>query len=142
MNTKNKIYQDYEGLKILRAARYKGRWYVVISNHGKFPCAYVQLKADEGVDENEPIDVDVHGGVTFNGSLMHLAKYKDNAWMPKCYLTYDYLGWDYGHYEDYINDKRFCNIKDAIVHTLTEIVKDCEYAINQLNDARLKRQCK
>lgn len=143
MNTKNKIYQDYEGLKILKAARYNGRWYVIISNHGKFPCAYVQLKADDACDEDSLMELDVHGGVTFNNTLIHLAKYKDNAWMPRCYLNYNYVGWDYGHCEDYINNEMYYpKGEHDIVHTLTELTEDCEYAINQLNNARLKRQDK
>lgn len=73
---------------------------VVVSVNGTHPCAYIQVDHPEliGLEEGdkysiESVDshIDVHGGVTFIGSL------------EKYGLAGTWIGWDYAHLGDYVH---------------------------------------
>lgn len=80
------------------------------------PLAYVRI--NEKYANNDLIDqIQVHGGITFAGSLGRLPKVENTV----------FIGWDYAHYCDYT----ICNI-DGYLWSISEIEKHCKKVIKQL----------
>lgn len=92
-------FDEEKGCEILDMGKYKGRDYVIISNFGRFPCAYVQTDVDfyTQQDFTEP----AHCGFTFYSLLSHLERFNKLSEEQKKILSRNFVGWDYGHSEDY-----------------------------------------
>lgn len=133
MHYKDIIYKDYKCIKIVRAAKYKGRWYVIVSNYGNFPCAYVSLKFTDD-DSFINTKLKTHSEVFMLQDLLFLTKYKENDWMPKEFLKQFFIGWNYGEPEDYIKPIIPGTDDKGKKYTVTEISQDCEDVINQLRE--------
>ena len=100
-------------------------------------CGYVQLPQRKIIDTDE---IDVHGGITYKGTLFS----ENDYW----------IGWDYAHccdgkdyaaviekFDDEDNTKQILMIKDIDeefplgerhVYTLAEVMEDCRSVVNQL----------
>ena len=108
---------------------------VVVSVNGTHPCAYVQVAyperiglledGDDHVLESVDSYLDVHGGVTFIGSL------------EKYGLAGTWIGWDYAHYGDYVHMEGNFHTGGGVTEdaghawTLEEIEKEVKEVINQ-----------
>ena len=137
LHYKNVIYNKCKGFVILRINKYKNRWYVIISNRGMFPCAYVSIKQDDlwnvlPSTDNFPFINDM-GGVLFHNSLKNLSKIKDNYWANKEILKQSFLEWKYNKENDFVILHDLNKTLGEKSYTLTEIEQDCKDFINQLN---------
>jgi len=108
--------------KMLGYGTYKDVKWAILSHAGIFPVAYIENKWDLGVD-----DIEVHGGVTFAG----------NAYWNKEEEHVQYLGWDYGHIDDFSNYKALTPEMDIIEEnvkkwTYEEIKAEVFNAIDQM----------
>lgn len=124
------IYTDKIGdPKILYRNAYKGYEYIIVS-YGTHPCCYIGLDEHHkyyAVDYDD-IDLDVHGGLTYSGTLRHVIDNIADKW---------YIGWDYAHYGDRTgNDHHFKHIPIgySLDHTwkTRELIKECVDAIDKL----------
>ena len=108
--------------EILDIGKYKGRDYVIISNFGRFPCAYVQTDVDfyTQQDLTEP----AHCGFTFYSSLSHLERYNELTEEQKKILCRNFVGWDYGHAGDYTYGFHFKDDKKWTTEEILENVKE------------------
>lgn len=117
---KEMIYKNACEDERLHAAEYKGYRYAIFSM-GFHPCAYVEVPAShpyfgKSCDE---CDIDCHGGVAY--SWNRLATFDDkNTW---------WIGWEYGHCDDYVGFAPFLGGKKW---TTAEIDKECKNVIEQL----------
>lgn len=75
----------------------------------------------------EAIPIDCHGGLTY-GSNNHntVTELRDNGY---------FIGWDYGHYGDYMSFSPFLNDKKW---TTMEIINECFNVIDQLEKLKQK----
>lgn len=130
---------------------YEGYNYVVRINILGFRCGYVEISNTPFEGKNfydyrkECIDIDVHGGITFQGKFV-----------GECV---EYIGWDYAHLNDApIPDEEFIEICNRIgwqegkerklhsinrlysgdVYSLEDVKNDCIDVINQLKALELK----
>ena len=110
---KEMIYKE-QCYVILDQGEYKGRKYFIIS-YGAYPCAYVENKENYDYDDLE--NLNVHGGVTFNGS-------KENTHV---------IGWDYGHCCDYVS---YLPNVDGKKWTTSEIKEEVFDVIDQLENMK------
>ena len=89
------IYEDWHKTEVLGVGEYKGvRW--VITSVGNHPCAYVCISGTRYWHMNrETLEntIECHFGVTYVGYLNHVPEARDGK---------KYVGWDYGHYTDYL----------------------------------------
>lgn len=109
--------------EVLAAGTYKGTDYYIL-NLGTHPCAYVDVTSTplDGVSY-ENIDIECHGGLTY--SREYLATVDKEGW---------FIGWDYGHYDDYMGC--FCSPIDEICTkkwTTEEILREVKEVIDQLD---------
>lgn len=112
---------------VLKIGKYKGYNYWITSL-GSHPCAYVELPKTHpyyGKCDCEAYDlpIDVHGGITYGefglGGTIDNEKFL--------------LGWDYAHYNDYMECSIPLDYMDyAKKWTVEEIFKDVKDVINQL----------
>ena len=93
---------------------------------GSHPCAYIESIYDYYNDDNQP---DVHGGLSFYNTLTH---WNDVFPCFKQEFEKEYIGWDYGHYEDYIALKH-CQFIDGKKYTTDEIIEEIINAIKWLD---------
>lgn len=103
----------------------------VINNSGFYPCAYIKFP---GIDliwdiNNIVIDLDedddntyVHGGFTFFGCRRSLGL-DGGLW----------LGWDYGHYGDYVGGS---SINDGYKWTTQEIVEEARRVLRYFREGK------
>lgn len=130
---------------------YEGYNYVVRINILGFRCGYVEISNTPFEGKNfydyrkECIDIDVHGGITFQGKFVG--------------EDVEYIGWDYAHLNDSpIPDEEFIEICNRIgwqegkerklhsinrlysgdVYSLEDVKNDCIDVINQLKALELK----
>lgn len=108
---------------------------VFIIYMGMHPCAYVESNIDyywEKQDFSEP----VHWGFTFYDTLLHwkirLSGY-DEEKMKKYYI-----GWDYGHFEDYM-EHRGKIVNEGKKWTTDEIIEEIKRAVEWLNEKENKQ---
>ena len=86
---KSVIYSNKLNKEILAEGDYKGRHYVIL-NLGWHPTAYVEFFREFTQDSDEWLECPCHGSITYEGRA-HWNN-EDSRY---------YIGWDYGHYEDY-----------------------------------------
>lgn len=114
------IYKNKHEVERLHTAEYKGYHYAILSM-GFHPCAYVKIPASHpyfGKNYSE-CDIDCHWGLTYSRDC--LATFDDkNTW---------WIGWDYGHCDDYAGYAPFLGGKKW---TTAEICKECKNVIEQL----------
>lgn len=113
---------------LLAEGIYQGYNYYVLSM-GTHPCGYVEIPKDSpyfNVDY-DCIPVCCHGGLTYGRGFLHtIADIEEDRY---------FIGWDYGHYMDYIGyftsdeNARFNNSK----WTTKEIIYECMNVIEQLH---------
>jgi len=86
-------YQTERTKQVLCRGEYKGFNFVIVS-YGTHPCAYVEIPKSHPLYETDYdcIDIDCHGGLTFDGDLLFV----DDS------LKGWYIGWDYAHPGDYV----------------------------------------
>lgn len=117
--------------KVLALGIYKGFQYVVRNTRGSHPCGYVNISGYESSLRDESYNlteyeserygwIDCHGGVTFAGTAIR--PYAGGYW----------VGWDYGHYRDYIPADSF--FSQGQRHTTNEVVCECKHVIDQIVD--------
>lgn len=117
------LYDPNANTIIAEGEIYGRKWWVV-SYHGH-PNGYVEILDNEFEDNiNELMDripFYIHGGLTFSG---HLKIANKNA-----------IGWDYAHYEDYVNyGYGFCD--HGKKYSVYEIIDDCIFACEQIEGVR------
>lgn len=131
------IYQADRKLELLHFDKYKGYNYYIL-NLGTHPTAYVEIPEGHilhGMSYNEiyeeGYDIDVHGGLTYSNS--YLMGIETVNW---------FIGWDYAHAGDYIGFYRdYFNsqlLEPEKKWTTEEIIKECEYAIDQIIEIQKK----
>ena len=111
----------------LTSSTYQGYNYYVLSM-GILPCAYVEIPKDSkyfNVDYDN-IPIYCHGGLTYSEGFLHTVATIDEE-------RY-FIGWDYGHYGDYMG---FYNTRNNLLNlgkkwTTIEIIKECIDVIRQL----------
>lgn len=117
---KNEMHYGNDKVEILSMGDYKGKTFVILNLRGSYPCAYVESNINYYKSEydSEP----AHGGFTFYATLLHwineLPEYKD-------ILSKKYVGWDYGHYDDYSPWIRSPGKKwsvDEILNNIEEVI--------------------
>lgn len=118
--SKAKMGRDYD---ILFQAQHEAGYKIVIVNYYSHPCAYIGLQEGHpyyNIDYDD-IPIDCHGGLTY-GSNNHIAvaELRDNGY---------FIGWDYGHYGDYVTFSPYSNDK---MWTTEEIIDECFNVIEQL----------
>lgn len=106
---------------------YRGRHFVIV-NCKSYPCAYIEVKDKDAIarcrkmhetctnDCLDCVDIMVHGGPTFYGPAI---------WDKNDQRSY--VGWDYAHFRDYINDGicvRGVDSHDDKHWTIAEILMD------------------
>jgi hypothetical protein len=94
-------------LEILVNEEYLGHEYLILNLYGSHPTAYVRLKDNEILSHYDDYEIEVHGGLTFLGTPLTR---EDGTW----------LGWDYGHYCDYI----YYNVGALLNKVLEDLYKD------------------
>ena len=113
---------------------YKNHRFVIVDFNGH-PCAYTEHFADHDYvfdsnlcrddeddrNDDEYIFIMCHGGVSFVAKRNFLSYKKEKIIIPT-------IGWDYGHWTDY---QRY-NGHGKTRYTLTEIILECMYVIEQL----------
>lgn len=120
-------YQKTRKIELLYDAIYRN-YHFYILNLGTHPTAYVEIPKNNklyGIEYHD-IDINVHGGLTYSGD--HLCIAKDNV------LQGWFIGWDYAHcydYAGYYNEDEFL-AKQTKKWTTKEIIEECKYVINQL----------
>ena len=123
---KEMIYRPDREIEILDEGIIDGRQYYILS-FGTHPCAYVKVTEEELKDKAgfEDWDIDCHGGVTFCSS------------MPTINADGTYVGWDYGHCDDYsgmdLIYPEFCRAGGK-KWTTEEILEEVKDVIRQLNE--------
>ena len=120
------IYTDKTGKpRILFRDMYKGYEYIIVS-YGTHPCCYIGLPSNHEYYEldYDSIDLDVHGGLTYSGRLLHLPDIDRDKW---------YIGWDYAHMGDRFGNRDITDrfYKDHTWKT-KELIKECIDAIDEL----------
>ena len=127
------IENGHRFIDMLDEGVYKGFHYTIVS-YGTHPCAYVEIPEKHDLynvsDEDKLIDIDCHGGITYvsaTGIIKPSNKnHRDGHW----------IGWDYGHYMDYVySPYNFAPLDDKIDDkkwTTKEILEDVKNVIEQL----------
>lgn len=94
---KEMVYKPQREIEILDEG-YMGCLHYCIVSLGTHPCAYIELPKEHeyyGKDYDD-IDISCHGGITYISSQGIISKdnenHRDGFW----------IGWDYGHYGDYM----------------------------------------
>lgn len=107
---------------------------VFIIYMGMHPCAYVEC--DTNYYGNEFGDEPVHWGFTYYNTLLHwkirLSGY-DEEKMKKYYI-----GWDYGHFGDYM-EHRGKIVNEGKKWTTDEIIEEIKRAVEWLNEKENKQ---
>lgn len=111
------VYSSQKSFGILSYDTYKGYEYLVLS-FGTYPCAYI--RADKLTKKQiNYIDKNCHGGITFSKKSMGgYLKNTEGEW----------IGWDYAHFNDYI-DAYFSYGKK---YTTEEIIREIKSIIDKL----------
>ena len=121
---KNEMHYGNDKVEILSMEDYKGKTFVILNLRGLHPCAYVESNIN--YYENNNGDEPAHGGFTFYNTLLHwlnkFPEYED-------ILSKKYVGWDYGHYDDYSPNINIYGIQ----RTIDEILDDIEEVIDWLD---------
>ncbi len=142
---KEMIYQTdrKEKAEILATGFCFGLLYYIM-NLGTHPTAYIRIPKNNrfyGKEEGE-IDVNVHGGITYSEEGLYIENGKTiEGW---------FIGWDYGHYGDYLGfeekyikgcasgkkwttDEIFAEVREACyqIQSGIEIEEDVSYLIGQ-----------
>lgn len=112
-------YTNYTRLELLDSGVYHDRKYRII-NYGTHPCACVEFHHELKRDSDEWYDTPCHGSITFD----------DYPHWDENDETY-YIGWDYGHSEDYgpynVFGKKW---------TTKEILENVKEVIDYLNEMK------
>jgi hypothetical protein len=123
---KQMVYtEEFTEKEILHSGEYLGYEFEIVS-HGRHPCAYVRVSGDKCFyDEYKDLDYDqmpisCHGGLTY--------KKKEDGFF--------WVGWDYGHCEDY--HKNF--IEDGKKWTTEEIYEEVKNIIEQIEKRNIEIQ--
>lgn len=129
-------YQNtrFEKAKVLCKGTYKNYDFIIV-NMGTHPTAYVRLPHTHPAYEKfydlvNPTPKDVFNQIfTFSDTSAHFKGHLDTE-IPEGW----YIGWDYAHIGDYVgsifpNSSMTINTRK---YTTTEIIADCESAINYL----------
>lgn len=122
------VYKDakYGSVEVLAHGVREGYQYYVISL-GTHPCAYVRVHSKHPLyekDYHDPRAIRAHGGLTYSATGIN-GVVKTGWW----------VGWDYAHYDDYM--QYFANEplgKRLHKWTTEEILEDVASAINQLKE--------
>lgn len=117
---KEMIYKNTREVERLHTTKYKGYRYAILSM-GYHPCAYVEVPASHpyfGKSYDE-CDIDCHCGLTYGRDFLATFNVKNTWW----------IGWDYGHCDDYAGYAPFLGGKKW---TAAEIDKECKNVIEQL----------
>ena len=121
----NPSYKVTDKMVLLTKGEYKGHKFAII-DFGKYPVAYVESKFTDiaigDCDDERLMNITAHGGVTF---------------YDRCYWDDSkdlYIGWDYGHYGDYIAMQGidFDILRDNHKWTTPEILTDVVMVIEAL----------
>lgn len=122
----DEIYTDYTTRSLVASAQYKGFRYYIITL-GAYPCAYVSIPSGHdlrGVDYTYINGIGVHGGLTYSEFFLQLKNIILKGW---------FIGWDYGHYGDYM--KLYHDMEFSFggkKWTKEEIEEDCKSVIDQI----------
>jgi len=94
-------YQATRKVEILEVGYYMGLLYYIL-NLGTHPTAYIRVPKDNKLygKEIEQIDINVHGGITYSEEGLYI---KDGQVIEGWFI-----GWDYGHYGDYLGFEETC----------------------------------
>lgn len=104
----------------------------VVNNSGANPCAYIQFPGIDYIYDYDEVyinrdeddnDTYVHGGFTFFGRLRSYGL--DGLW----------LGWDYGHYGDYVRGSSI-NDKSSKKWTTQEIVEEARRVLRYFREGK------
>ena len=113
---------------------YKGYEYVVKSL-GRFPTAYVCLtEKDKDFGKfYDDIDIECHGGLTYSEPSLEFLEWSDKY---KCMVLSSIkdkwiIGWDYGHYGDYVATHNGRDLGGK-KWTTQELIDECKSVINQI----------
>ena len=116
---------------ILARDFYKGYEYIIISL-GSHPCAYIALQVGQpyyNATNYDDVDIFCHGGCTF-------VERGDNFKPVKLSYSYNVIGWDYAHYNDflgsYLGEEGSCPLYFNKRWTTKEIIEECKDVIEQL----------
>lgn len=101
--------------EVLDSGAYKGVKYYIV-NRNTHPCAYVC--ANERW--KEVVDSICHGGCTYSGSGIPRVDGTD---------SWHWLGWDYGHFSDYVP---FIDYEGCKKWTTAEILEEVKQVIDKL----------
>lgn len=96
MQESKSLYGKEVKPRVIGYGSYKEVKWAITSVKGIHPCAYIEDKFIKKYDNMYEIPLDVHGGITFY-DYCHFNPEEENV---------KYIGWDYGHYNDY-NDYYF-----------------------------------
>lgn len=118
-----------KAIKIITAGEYKGLQYAVVSD-GNYPRCYTECSETFYKNtDHEKIDLHPHGEMTYMGRFNDLRAFFH---IPK-YVSKFCIGWDYGHYGDWIG--RYEDVINRIEKnrkwTTRELVADCKKMIDQ-----------
>lgn len=124
MCKKEMIYKYTGKYEILFSGNYEGYNFYITSMAGRYPCAYIEVK--EHLNHCKIYNkIDCHGRLTYLGNLDHILGNNDR-W---------FIGWDYGHCNDYIGGSPF-NFEDDKKWTTDEIYEEVKEVIKQLKEMK------
>lgn len=106
--------------EILARGTYNNLDYYII-NMGTHPCAYIDVSDTKLANvKYSEINIDCHGGLTY--SRDYLVGVHKKGW---------FIGWDYGHYGDFIGNDMFSSCFNK-KWTTDEILVHCKQVIEQI----------
>lgn len=133
MKANKMIYQKERKIELLYNGKYKNYKYYIL-NLGTHPTAYIAIPKGHKLYGQDYYDIynicyiDVHGGLTY--SSHNLMGIDSDDW---------FIGWDYAHADDYMGyytEGEFLTEK-TIKWTTEEIIKECHYVINQIDEVEI-----
>lgn len=93
---------------------WRGQEFAIIHHSSGFPDAYVRIDDEDYIDNEDDIDGNVHGGITYFGNC-YWNEDDDHLW----------VGWDYAHYGDYTGFRdKYLNASDCHRYSIHEVMMD------------------
>lgn len=122
----------------IKEVLYKGEkdgYIFVIMSYGTHPCAYVGIPKNHGYYglKYDDINISCHWGLTFAEPYCKFMPWIENAREKELW----WIGWDYGHCDDYMPYLEFFNFFGADElkkWTTKEIIDECYDVIEQLKE--------
>lgn len=121
------IYQIERKIEVLFSGKYKNYPFYIL-NLGTHPTAYINVIYDMRYKFKDygQINLDVHGGLTYSKDNLLLEYERIKGW---------FIGWDYGHFNDYAGYEEKFPMElrsDGKKWTTEEIFEDVKSVIEQL----------